>query len=173
MARRRYFSASSRLLNAEATAPKYNSGTFCSLRFIASRRSNQRCWSYNNLSSDFPLAVANALKTSIATDTVSRTLLILLRFRTNRKERDNRKSNRLLANSARVTAPSRNYTRHRSFGSPLVILTHVTACGIVNSDGCGGKRKVLKKAEFLVAGACNHPNCLVIPFKTVLKRCAA
>jgi hypothetical protein len=36
-----------------------------------------------------------------------------------------------------------------------------------------GFADVAERKEILVAGACNHPNCLVIPFKTVLKRCAA
>jgi len=36
-----------------------------------------------------------------------------------------------------------------------------------------GFAEVIDSKENLVAGACNHPNCLVIPFKTVLKRHAA
>jgi hypothetical protein len=36
-----------------------------------------------------------------------------------------------------------------------------------------GHAEMIETKEILVAGACNHPNCLVIPFKTVLKRHAA
>jgi hypothetical protein len=36
-----------------------------------------------------------------------------------------------------------------------------------------GFAEVIDREETLVAQACNHPNCLVIPFKTVLKRRAA
>jgi len=33
--------------------------------------------------------------------------------------------------------------------------------------------EVIEREETLVAAACNHPNCLVIAFKTVLERRAA
>ena len=36
-----------------------------------------------------------------------------------------------------------------------------------------GLQKLLKGRNFLVAGACNHPNCLVLPLKLELIRLAA
>jgi hypothetical protein len=36
-----------------------------------------------------------------------------------------------------------------------------------------GLQKLLKGRKFLVAGACNHPNCLVLPFRLELIRLAA
>jgi hypothetical protein len=36
-----------------------------------------------------------------------------------------------------------------------------------------GSRKLLKRKDFLVAGACNHPNLLVLPFRMELIRLAA
>jgi hypothetical protein len=36
-----------------------------------------------------------------------------------------------------------------------------------------GWRKLLKRKDFLVAGACNHRNCLVLPFRLELIRVAA
>jgi hypothetical protein len=36
-----------------------------------------------------------------------------------------------------------------------------------------GSRKLLKGKDFLVAGACNHPNLLVLPFSLELIRPAA
>jgi hypothetical protein len=35
-----------------------------------------------------------------------------------------------------------------------------------------GWQKLLRGKDFLVAGACNHPNLLVIPFRAELIRCA-
>jgi hypothetical protein len=34
-------------------------------------------------------------------------------------------------------------------------------------------RKPLKQRNLMVAGACNHPNCLVLPFSFPLVRVAA
>jgi len=36
-----------------------------------------------------------------------------------------------------------------------------------------GFAEVAERKEILVAGACNHPNLLVIPFRAELIRCAA
>ena len=36
-----------------------------------------------------------------------------------------------------------------------------------------GSWMLLKKKKILVAGACNHPNCLVLPFRLELIRLAA
>jgi hypothetical protein len=36
-----------------------------------------------------------------------------------------------------------------------------------------GFAEVIEREQTLVAEACNHPNCLVIPFKAELIRCAA
>jgi len=36
-----------------------------------------------------------------------------------------------------------------------------------------GFAEVTDREDFLVAWACNHPNLLVIPFRTELIRCAA
>jgi len=36
-----------------------------------------------------------------------------------------------------------------------------------------GSRNYMKGKDFLVAGACNHPNCLVLPFSVELIRLAA
>jgi hypothetical protein len=36
-----------------------------------------------------------------------------------------------------------------------------------------GVQKVAERKEFLVAGACNHPNCLVLPFRFPMLRAAA
>jgi hypothetical protein len=33
--------------------------------------------------------------------------------------------------------------------------------------------EVIEREESLVAAACNHPNCLVLPFSVVLTRLAA
>jgi hypothetical protein len=36
-----------------------------------------------------------------------------------------------------------------------------------------GFAEVIEGKDFLVAGACNHPNCLVLPFSVELIRLAA
>jgi hypothetical protein len=36
-----------------------------------------------------------------------------------------------------------------------------------------GSEKFMKRKNFVVAGACNHPNCLVLPFSVELIRFAA
>jgi len=36
-----------------------------------------------------------------------------------------------------------------------------------------GFAEVLERKDFLVAGACNHPNCLVLPFRFPVVRTAA
>jgi hypothetical protein len=44
--------------------------------------------------------------------------------------------------------------------------------GVVNWDGCG-YRETIERKKLLVAEACNHPNCLVLPFRLELIRFAA
>ena len=46
------------------------------------------------------------------------------------------------------------------------------AMKITNSDGCR-VCEVIDREETLVATACNHPNCLVLPFSLELIRLAA
>jgi hypothetical protein len=36
-----------------------------------------------------------------------------------------------------------------------------------------GFAEVIEREDFVVAGACNHPNCLVLPFRLELIRVAA
>lgn len=44
---------------------------------------------------------------------------------------------------------------------------------ITNSDGVAGFAELIEREEILVAGACNHPNLLVLPFMLELSRTAA
>jgi hypothetical protein len=46
------------------------------------------------------------------------------------------------------------------------------AMRITNSDGCRFAEVIGREAT-LVAAACNHPNCLVLPFRFELIRLAA
>jgi hypothetical protein len=77
---------------------------------------------------------------------------------------------------SKATGPSWVYDG--PFGNISIVFVVCRSLARIGTRNCQfgwlrGSRKLLKRKDVLVAGACNHPNCLVLPFRFSMIRVAA